>query len=76
MSNYTDEIDPKRLKKTKLTVYEQEIMCKENECNGRMLATGVVLTSNPPWYVHQCTHCQVFERISGNKFPRTVYKSE
>jgi hypothetical protein len=75
-SQYTSKIERERIKSTKLTVHEEILMCKVDGCGGRLEATGMVLTSNPPWYVHRCTHCQVIEKISDQKFPRTVYKEE
>lgn len=42
--------------------------CK-NCSDGEMKSTGVVLTSNPPWYVHKCNSCGISENYLNQCYP-------
>lgn len=40
------------------------------DCGGTFKATGLTLTSNPPWYVHTCTKCNTRENLR-HQYPYT-----
>ncbi len=44
-----------------------------DKCGGEMKSAGLVLTSNPPYYIHKCEWCGAEEQ-SHYVYPRTVYK--
>ena len=42
--------------KTEVRTFNVEYVC--DSCNqANMRSTGIVLTSNPPWYPHKCPNC-------------------
>lgn len=48
--------------KKEVKVYRVEAIC--TECyEGKMKSTGVMLTSNPPWYPHVCNNCGYKENL-------------
>lgn len=49
-------------------VFRIDFVCES--CNkGNMVATGEMLTSNPPWYIHKCDNCGVTEKYFNKSYP-------
>ena len=43
---------------TEVKVYRVEFTC--DTCGqGKLIYDGLTLSSNPPWFVHKCDHCNV-----------------
>jgi hypothetical protein len=59
-----------KLKEVK--TYQVEFEC--GECGqGNMIYDGLTLESNPPKYVHKCSHCQARKDLP-YRYPRIIHK--
>ena len=52
--------------KVEVRVYVVHYYCDKEDCDGEMLSTGVMLTSDPPQYPHECNKCgesKTFDKV-------------
>ena len=53
--------------KTEVKTFRIELQC--DECDGIMSHNGIVLTSNPPLFPHECDKCGYRKNVRGIKYP-------
>ena len=58
-------------RKIKVDTYLIKCMCDEDGCDGEVLPTGIVLTSQPPIYPHKCNKCDK-DYSFGTRYPKQV----
>ena len=56
--------------RVEVTVEEVQYLC--DDCVVEMKPTGVMLSSNPPWFPHQCPSCGKHEDLK-RKYPYRVF---
>lgn len=62
------------MSETKAVVQTVLVQYRCNECdNGTMKPSGIILTSNPPQYPHECNSC-FHKQTFLIKYPYTEYK--
>lgn len=64
-------VDGKRLVRTPVRVERVELRCSQCD-EGTMRSSGFNLSSMPPQYLHECTHCKYAEYLKGN-YPYTAH---
>jgi len=57
------------IKRIEVKTYRERLYC---ECGGEMLPTGMIYSTMPPQYPHQCQVCGA-QAIAPDSFPRVVY---
>jgi len=57
----------------KVESYTVRYICDDDECNGIVVFSGVVLTMYPPLYVHKCENCGKSYNLR-NQYPYMTYK--
>ena len=50
-----------------------EVVLFCDECGEKMQHTGMILTSEPPWYPHKCPDCGLLKNYR-KKYPYVEYK--
>ena len=61
--------------KKKIDVFRLDYICDKCE-KGRMRHTGLVLTSMPPQYPHECDECGHAQTFRGFSYPTQVFEDE
>lgn len=58
---------------SEVKAYERQYVCPHCDV-GYLKNTGMALMSNPPQYVHICTHCDKTTNVRGEQYPKIIYK--
>lgn len=74
MNDYMTEGLEKYIEVTELKTFEKNMKCTKEGCTGKIVYTGGMLTSNPPWFGHRCTICGLDLNLR-ERFPRLIYQS-
>jgi len=65
--------DKPKIFQEEVRVFRSRWLCGVGDCAGDMKPTGMMIASNPPWYIHRCDFCGREDEAFNQQYPVLEY---